>query len=76
MTHAAPEQVLGKRCTLAADVYSLGILLIELTTQRAVLKRSDWRLPLPPGECSQVSGRHGQLPYHTVLVRGSFEPAT
>lgn len=54
LTHAAPEQLLGQRCTLAADVYSLGILLIELTTGRAVLKRSDWRLPRPPDECSQV----------------------
>ncbi|KAL4855737.1 3-deoxy-manno-octulosonate cytidylyltransferase [Chlorella vulgaris] len=54
LTHAAPEQVLGLRCTLATDVYSLGILLIELTTQVAVLKRGNWRLPTVPEECSQA----------------------
>jgi hypothetical protein len=55
LTHAAPEQVLGLRCTLATDVYSVGILLIELTTQVAVLKRGNWRLPNVPEECSEVS---------------------
>lgn len=54
LTHAAPEQVLGLRCTLATDVYSVGILLIELTTQVAVLKRGNWRLPNVPEECSQA----------------------
>ncbi|EFN52572.1 hypothetical protein CHLNCDRAFT_138568 [Chlorella variabilis] len=54
LTHAAPEQVLGQRCTLAADVYSLGILLVELTTQQAVTRRGEWRLPRAPEECSQA----------------------
>jgi hypothetical protein len=54
LTHAAPEQMLGKRCTLAADMYSFGVLLIELATGRAVTRRRDWRLPRPPEECSQV----------------------
>ena len=49
---AAPEQVLGQRCTLTADIYSLGILLVELTTQQAVTRRGGWRLPLAPQECS------------------------
>ncbi|EFN50972.1 hypothetical protein CHLNCDRAFT_141610 [Chlorella variabilis] len=52
LTHAAPEQVLGQRCTLTADIYSLGILLVELTTQQAVTRRGGWRLPLAPQECS------------------------
>jgi serine/threonine protein kinase len=55
LTHAAPEQVLGQRCTLAADVYSFGVLLIELATGQAVTRRSSWRLPVAPGECSQAS---------------------
>ena len=50
---AAPEQVLGQQCTPAADMYSFGILLAEITTQQAVLRRGQWRLP-EPEECSQV----------------------
>ena len=52
VTHAAPELLLGQRCTLAADVYSLGILLIELTTGQPVMRRGGWRLPRAPDECS------------------------
>ncbi|KAI3433944.1 hypothetical protein D9Q98_003746 [Chlorella vulgaris] len=53
-THGAPEQLLGFQCTLAADLYGFGILLIELTTQQTVQRRGDWRLPLVPGDCSQA----------------------
>jgi serine/threonine protein kinase len=42
---------MGERCTLAADVYSFGVLLTELTTQRLVRKRDEWRLPRAPEEC-------------------------
>lgn len=31
--YAAPEQLLGQHCTLAADVYSLGVLIIEASRQ-------------------------------------------
>ncbi len=51
---AAPEQLLGFQCTLAADLYGFGILLIELTTQQTVQRRGDWRLPLVSEDCSQV----------------------
>ena len=51
---AAPEQMLGDACTLAADIYSLGILMIELTTQQIVYKRGAWRLPRVPEECPEV----------------------
>ena len=52
--HAAPEQLMGQRCTLAADMYSFGILLIELTTQQVVSRRGHWRLPHVPKECPKV----------------------
>ena len=51
---AAPEQMMGEQCTLAADMYSFGILLIELTTQQPVEKRGEWRLPRAPRDCPQV----------------------
>ena len=53
-THVAPEVLLGGRCSPAADVYSLGILLIELMTLAPVLRRGSWRLPSAPHECPQV----------------------
>ena len=53
--YAAPELLMGARCTLAADVYSFGVLLIELTTQQVVRHRGDWRLPQAPQQCPQVS---------------------
>lgn len=53
LTHAAPEQVLGERCTSAADMYSYGVLLVELTTRQAVHRRGTWHLPHAPEECPQ-----------------------
>ncbi|KAI3427363.1 hypothetical protein D9Q98_010279 [Chlorella vulgaris] len=54
LLYAAPEQVMGLRCTLAADVYSFGVLLVQLTTQHMGSKRGEWRLPHVPQECSQA----------------------
>jgi hypothetical protein len=52
---AAPEQIIGHRCTLAADLYSFGLLLIQLATQQAVVRhRGDWCMPRAPEECPQV----------------------
>ncbi|PRW45691.1 serine threonine- kinase receptor R831 [Chlorella sorokiniana] len=51
--YAAPEQLLGERCTLAADIYSLGLLLTELTTRRFIMMRGEWELPQPPDDCPQ-----------------------
>ena len=48
---AAPEQLLAQRCTLAADIYSLGLVLAELTTGQVVKRRGEWQLPRPPEEC-------------------------
>lgn len=52
---AAPEQLLGHRCTLAADVYSFGLVLVELTTHTVMRRRGQWRLPRAPEECPQAS---------------------
>jgi len=53
-SHAAPEQLLGQRCTLAADMYSFGVLLVELATGRVVTRRGNWQLPRAPEQCSQA----------------------
>ena len=53
-THAAPEVLLGGRCSLAADVYSLGILLIEVVTLAPIQIINSWSLPSAPHECPQV----------------------
>ena len=51
---AAPEQLLGERCTLAADMYSLGVLLAELLNQQLQKKRRELVLPGAPQDCPQV----------------------
>lgn len=53
-THAAPEQLLGERCTYAADMYSFGIMLAEIATGQVVCRRGQWRLPCVPEECPQA----------------------
>ena len=53
-THASPEVLLGRLCSSAADIYSLGILLIELTTLAPVVKRGGWRMPVAPEDCPRV----------------------
>ena len=55
LLYASPEQMLGERCTLAADVFSLGVLLIELITRTLCAKRGEWRLPRAPEDCPPVS---------------------
>ena len=57
---AAPEQLMGQRCSLAADLYSFGIQLIELITQEQSGGRGEWRLPRAPEECPQVRKRVGE----------------
>ena len=39
---------MGEHCTLAADLYSFGVMLIELTTQELCERRGEWRLPRAP----------------------------
>ncbi|KAL4428495.1 hypothetical protein ABPG75_002584 [Micractinium tetrahymenae] len=49
--YAAPEQLMGQRCGLPADVYSFGLLLVSLLTRQLVRERGAWRLPRAPEEC-------------------------
>lgn len=49
--YAAPEQLMGQRCGLAADVYSFGLLLVSLLTREVMRERGAWRLPRAPDEC-------------------------
>lgn len=51
--YAAPEQLMGERCTLAADVYSFGLCLVELCSRRLISRRASWALPRAPGDCPQ-----------------------
>ena len=73
--YAAPEQLAaGQRCTLAVDLYSFGVLLVELCTHQQgqrqpqqlwCEKRGGWRLPRVPQDCPQVSNsacQHACLP--------------
>ena len=53
-SHAAPEVLLGERVGLAADIYSLGIVLIELVTLAPVLRRGAECMPSAPLDCPQV----------------------
>lgn len=55
---AAPEQLLGLRCTLQADIYSFGVVLAVLNTGQAPLARGELRLPTPE-EAPQVRGVNG-----------------
>ncbi|PRW45736.1 serine threonine- kinase receptor R831 [Chlorella sorokiniana] len=52
--YAAPEVLLGQRCTLAADVHSFGVLLAFLLVGQVSEKRGHWRLPRAPEECPQA----------------------
>lgn len=57
--YAAPEQLMGQRCGLAADVYSFGLLLVSLLTREVMRERGAWRLPRAPEECPQVRRHAG-----------------
>lgn len=49
--YGAPEQLMGQRISLAADIHAMGVLLVELTTCTLVVRRGAWRLPQVPEEC-------------------------
>lgn len=57
----APEQLLGSPCTLTADIYSLGVLLVVLATRRLLSNRGEWELPRAPRDCPSVSDTWLQL---------------
>ena len=43
--YAAPEQLLGGRCTSATDIFSLGLLLVEVITGRPLRGRGFQHMP-------------------------------
>jgi len=49
--YAAPEQLMGQRCTLAADLYSMGVTLAFLATLRHGDRRGEWLMPTAPLDC-------------------------
>lgn len=51
--YAAPEQLLGSPCTLAADIYALGMLLVVLASRRLLSNRGEWALPRAPRDCPE-----------------------
>ena len=44
---------MGRQCTVAADVYSFGILLGELASLQVERKRREWVVPCAPRDCPQ-----------------------
>jgi tRNA A-37 threonylcarbamoyl transferase component Bud32 len=50
--YMAPEMITNSRCTLAVDLFSMGILLWEICTGERP-RRGDMRLPRVPEECPQ-----------------------
>lgn len=51
---AAPEQLMGQQCTVSADMYAFGLLLVSLLTGQMAEARGSWRLPRAPEDCPQV----------------------
>lgn len=50
---AAPEQLMGQQCTVSADMYAFGLLLVSLLTGQMAEARGSWRLPRAPEDCPQ-----------------------
>ena len=45
LLYSAPEQLLGEPCTRAADVYSLGMLMLAVITGRQPVRRGEHSTP-------------------------------
>ena len=61
LLYAAPEQLMGQRCSLAADMYSFGVVMVELTTGQLLRTRGEKLLPQAPRDCPQVHRSRGAV---------------
>ena len=43
-------------------MYSLGLLLVQLTTGHVIRRRGDWHMPAVPEDCPQVRGARRRVP--------------
>jgi serine/threonine protein kinase len=73
--YMSPEQIKGKAVDGRTDIFSLGVMLYEMTTGQKPFRGQDVATilyqilneePLPPHQESQYSGRRGQHDHESV----------